>query len=100
VLVDATRGLCSGDKQLLRFLAKVSIDSQIYQQTTSTDSLSKQKHISWTIVLTKSDLLTSTELIHSMQIIADDVQSYVQRPIPTVGDNQAVDTSLVMAQQK
>eukprot|EP00605_Chrysophyceae_sp_TOSAG23-4_P000357 GSChrysophyteH1.ASY1.ANO1.404.1 assembled CDS len=54
ILVDCTRGLCKGDKSLLRML--------------------HSSGIKWHIVLTKADLQDEAELARSIVVVADDVQ--------------------------
>eukprot|EP01031_Cornospumella_fuschlensis_P028556 gene28556-34468_t len=53
VLVDVTRGLCAGDRKLLRFLNKYSI--------------------SWGVVLTKADLLRPEALAQARRLVAADL---------------------------
>ena len=57
ILVDSTRGLCSQDKKMLRFLNNLNIE--------------------WCIVATKADLLSCEALAQSLLVIEEDLQQFV-----------------------
>jgi GTP-binding protein len=53
IMVDCTRGLCSLDKSLVRFLHSIGVP--------------------WQIVLTKADLVTTYELAQTLQLVQNDL---------------------------
>lgn len=71
ILVDATRGLCKGDKMLVRFLSRYNIP--------------------WLVVLTKGDLLDCPTLARCVLAVQLDLAQYVTPPdgeaavIPSAG---------------
>jgi len=60
ILVDSTRGLCKGDKMLVRFLTKYDIP--------------------WMVVLTKGDLLDCTSLAQCVLAVQLDLAPFVRPP--------------------